>query len=198
MTLGLALDLLRKITLQNNNVKGGSWTNLKGRQLSDKTFGIIGLGHIGKDLVSLLSPFGCRILVNDIVDVDEYCLNHNLKHVTKDELYKESDIISLHVPLTSETKHLIAKKELEKMKNTCILINTSRGQVVQEQDLYQALKGNQLAGAALDVFEEEPPLESPLLSLENFLATPHCGGSSQEGVLAMGRGAIHHLVQYFQ
>lgn len=193
LTLGMMLALIRKIYQHHDVLRNHVWKNLQGAQLSEKTVGIIGCGYIGQDLVKLLKPFNCNIIINDILDKSELCSEQSIKQTSKEEVFEQADVLSLHVPLTSETHQLINADVLKKMKPQSILINTSRGNVVDEEALHHSLKHGEIAGAALDVFANEPLGPSPLLSLENFIATPHIGGSSQEGVLAMGRSAITHL-----
>ena len=198
LTLGLILDLSRKITCHSNDIKNGHWKNLNGKQLSEKVVGIIGVGNIGRDLVELLKPFGCKVLVNDIVDINDYCRANGLENVSKDEIYQKSDVITLHIPYTKKTDNLISGPEFKVFKDDVIFVNTSRGKIVNEGDLFSYLKRSKSAAAAMDVFAVEPANDSPLMGLENFLATPHIGGSSKEGVLAMGLGAVSGLEQYFR
>ncbi len=196
MTLGFMLALSRNLYTTSNDLKQGTWTKSGGTQLTGKTVGIIGLGNIGKELVELLQPFRCKILVNDIADVSDFLLQHAITAVSKEELYAEADIITIHTPFTSETANLFNREAFEKMKRTAILINTARGGIVNETDLKQALTDKLIAGAALDVYEVEPPADMSLLSLPNLICTPHTGGNSYEAVIAMGVSAISHLINY--
>jgi D-3-phosphoglycerate dehydrogenase len=196
MALGFMLALSRNLYITSNQLKELNWNKDGGTQLTGKTIGIIGLGHIGKELVTLLQPFNLRILVNDITDVTQYAYSHNLSCVSKDELFSEADIISIHTPFTSATANLINEAVFTKMKPTALLINTARGGIVNEDDLKNALVKNIIAGAALDVYETEPPQNKELLSLPNLICTPHIGGNSYEAVLAMGMSAISHLVKF--
>lgn len=196
MAIGFMLALSRNLYSTSNQLKQLNWNKNGGFQLTGKTIGIIGLGHIGKELVTLLKPFNCRILVNDIIDQTNYVRVNNLESVTKDELYSESDIISLHTPLTKETSNLINKFVFKQMKHSAFLINTARGGIVNEIDLIQALQTNTIAGAALDVFETEPPVNKELLTLPNLICTPHTGGNANEAVVAMGMSAIKHLMNF--
>lgn len=193
LTLSFILNLIRGTHNNSNQVKAGTWKYDGGAQLSEKTVGIIGCGYIGKDLVEILKPFKCKILVNDIQSVDTYCKQNGLVSASKEEIYQTADIITLHVPATDLTKDLINAKSLSMMKKEAILVNTSRGAVINESDLKEALKSKKIAAAALDVFKTEPPTDIELLSLPNLIATSHIGGSSAEGILAMGRSAIENL-----
>jgi len=193
LALGFMFNLLRKINLHHSNLCSGVWENLGGNLLSGKTVGIIGCGYIGKDISKILKVFGCNILINDILPMKEHCLEIGAKQVSKEEIYKNSDIVSLHVPYTSDTHHLINATVFELMKPEAILINTSRGNVVDEFALENALRRKKIRGAGMDVFSKEPPGVSPLFACENFIATPHLGGGSQESILDMGRVAIDNL-----
>lgn len=193
LALALVMSLIRKVSQHNLSVKKGEWINQHGFQLTKKTVGIVGAGFIGKDLIELLSPFECRILINDIVEMKEFCEESKATQVSLDELLQESDVVSLHVPYTDKTHHLINHENLKLVKSNAVLVNTSRGNVVCEKSLYEKLLSTPSFSAGLDVFSQEPPSGSQLLGLENFMATPHNGGSSSEGVLNMGRSAIGFL-----
>jgi phosphoglycerate dehydrogenase-like enzyme len=193
LVIAFAISMLRHIPVANSAVKMGAWNQLVGGQLTGRTVGIVGCGHIGKDLVSLLKPFGCKILVNDILNFEDFYIEHSLLPVKLDELLANADIVTLHVPLTTSTKGMLGANTLRLMKHNAVLINTARGGLVDEAALKSILKGGHIAAAAFDVFADEPPEDIELLSLPNFLATPHIGGSSQEAILAMGRAAIDGL-----
>ena len=198
LTLCFMLGLSRNVFNSSYKIKlNNIWDKVGGFELSGKTVGIIGVGHVGKDLISLLMPFNCKILVNDIVDQDQYYLDNGLEKCKKDRIFRESDVITLHVPLTKETHHLVNKKVLEKMKKTAFLVNVSRGKVVEQDSLKYALKEKLIAGAALDVFEEEPAVDADFIALGNLACSPHIGGNSEEAILSMGRSAITHLENFF-
>jgi phosphoglycerate dehydrogenase-like enzyme len=192
MALGFMLALCRNLYITSNQLKVGNWNKNGGIQLSGKTIGIIGAGNIGMELIELLIPFNCRILINDI----EEKLIGNDTLTDKETIYKEADFISIHTPLTSETLNLIDLEVLKKMKKSAFLINTARGGIVNQQDLKYALKNGIIGGAALDVYDIEPPTDIELLNLPNLIATPHTGGNAVEAVIAMGISAIQHLVQF--
>jgi len=196
--LSSMIGLCRNIYFSSLQLKNGIWNKTGGTQLSEKTVCIIGVGNVGKDLVSLLKPFQCTLLANDIVEQRDFYKQHGLYNVSKETIYREADIITLHVPLTPETTYLINKKSLACMKQTAFLINTSRGKVVHQADLKAALLAGTIAGAAIDVYESEPPHDLEFLTLQNLLCTPHIGGSSLEGITAMGLSALRHLRDYFQ
>lgn len=193
MTLGFMLSLVRNLYVTSNQHKRGRWNKQGGIQLSGKTVGIIGVGHIGKDLVTLLKPFGCTILGNDIIEQSEYYRENNVVEASKEEIYRTADIITVHTPLTGKTRGLINKETLAMMKSTAYVINTARGGIINEAHLKAALENGEIAGAAMDVYEVEPPVDSELLELENLFCTPHIGGNSREAVEAMGLAAIDNL-----
>jgi len=193
MTLGFILMLIRNLYKSSNKLSSGIWEKDGGQSLYNKTIGIIGVGHIGKELINLLKPFACKVLVNDIIEQTNYYEQNGLIKTTKEDIFRQSDIISIHTPLNNETKYLINNKTLAMMKKTSYIINTARGDIVNLDDLKYALKNSIIAGAALDVYDKEPPSNKGLLELENLICTPHIGGNSNEAVLAMGRSAIKYL-----
>jgi phosphoglycerate dehydrogenase-like enzyme len=196
--LGFMLGLSRNLFFSSFPLKNGKWEKEGGSFLTGKTIGIIGCGHIGADLIYLLQPFNCQILICDILDKSGVVDTYGATQVLQDELLAEADIISLHVPLTELTQGMVNEEFLQKMKPTAYLINNSRGPVVEQQALKKALQQNIIAGAALDVFDSEPPDDLEFLDLPNLMVTPHIGGSANEAILAMGRSAISHLKQHFQ
>ena len=196
MTLGFMISLSRNIMLTSTQLKANIWNKNGGTQLSGKTIGIIGLGNIGKDLVGLLKPFDCRILTNDIADISDFANDNGLIVTDKQTIYREADIITLHIPFTSDTENLINEASFKLMKPSTYVINTARGGIINEEDLFAALTQKKIAGAALDVYLVEPPYANNLLTLNNIITTPHIGGNSQEAVIAMGLSAVHHLIQY--
>lgn len=198
LTLCFMVGLCHNVFLSGFALKQNRWMKDGGRQLSGKTVGIVGCGHVGQEVVRLLQPFGCRVLVRDILDKSEFCRSMGAVAVGLDELVRESDIVSLHVPLTELTRHMIDTNVITHMKPTAFLVNTSRGEVVDPQSLKNALKEKKIAGAALDVFAVEPPNDPEFLAYPNLMVTPHIGGNTEEAVVAMGRAAIDNLVNYFQ
>jgi D-3-phosphoglycerate dehydrogenase len=198
LTLCFMLGLSRNVFSSGFKLKESEWVKDGGHQLSGKTIGIIGCGHIGSDVVRLLSPFGCTILVRDIVDKSDFCIEQGVYETGLDEMLGRSDIISLHVPLTKLTRYMVNEGFLQRMKTTAFLINTCRGEVVDQEALKNALNQKAIAGAALDVFIEEPPSNIEFLSLPNLMVTPHIGGNAREAVEAMGHSAINHLVTFFK
>ena len=196
LTLGYMLILMRNIFSSYSDLKKLRWIKDGGNSLYNKKIGIIGMGNIGQDLIKLLSAFDCEILANDISENPSLSKKLNFKYVTKEFLYRNSDIVTLHVPLTSSTKKMINTKVFNKMKNSSILINTSRGGVVCEKDLIDALKNKKIHSAALDVFQYEPLKNKELVRLSNIICTPHIAGNSKEAVIEMGNSAITHLINF--
>ncbi len=193
MVISFAVAMLRHFPLAHQEVLAGNWPQHVGGLLSNKTVGIIGCGFIGKDLIHLLEPWGCTILVNDILEFPEFFARYGVAPVGLDELLQRSDVVTLHVPLNRSTQNLISAERLLLMRPNSILINAARGGLVDETALKSMLLSKRLAAAAFDVFAMEPPEDRELLCLPNFLATPHIGGSAEEVILAMGRAAIEGL-----
>lgn len=193
LTLAFAIVMLRQVPAANREVLAGIWRQREGGLLSGRTVGIIGCGHIGKDLVRLLQPFGCKILVNDIRHYGEFYAEFGIEAIGLEDLLVRSDVVTLHVPLDDSTLGFLTAERLALLKPSAVLINVARGGLVDESALKRALLEKRLAGAAFDVFAEEPPHDTELLNLPSFLATPHIGGSATEAILAMGRAAIRGL-----
>lgn len=198
MTLGYMLMLCRNLFVTSNQLKNGNWNKSGGFQLSEKTIGIIGVGHIGKEVVRLLKPFNCKIMVNDIISQDDYYQENSLIESTKEEIFKEADIVTVHTPLDNTTENLINKEIFSMMKNTSFVLNSARGGIINENDLKEALLNGVISGAAVDAYVEEPPTDKDLLNCENLICTPHIGGNAQESVEAMGLSAIKHLEDYYK
>ncbi|MFQ5698251.1 MAG: phosphoglycerate dehydrogenase [Myxococcota bacterium] len=193
LTLALILGSLRQVVRAHRQVVAGTWDSRSGATLTGKTVGIVGLGHVGRELVSLLVPFRCRVLANDLLEFPEFCERHGVEMVPLEELLALSDVVSLHVPITERTRGFIDSKQIGRMRPGAVLVNTARGEVVDEDALSRALESGALSGAAFDVLSEEPPRRSRLLGCENVIITPHIGGSAPEAILEMGRAAIAQL-----
>ncbi|MDD5240748.1 MAG: phosphoglycerate dehydrogenase [Sulfuricella sp.] len=196
LALSFAIAMLRHVPAAHREVLAGTWRQHMGGLLSGRTVGIIGCGHIGKDLVRLLQPFDCPILVNDIRHYGDFYAEFGIESLDLEELLTRADVVTLHVPLDDSTRGILTAERLALMKPTAILINAARGGLVDELALKQALIEKRLAAAAFDVFAEEPPQDVELLQLPNFLVTPHIGGSAEEAILAMGRSAIAGLDEH--
>jgi len=187
------IALLHLVPQANQEVRNGKWRQLRGRQLTGRTVGIVGCGHVGKDVAVLLRAFDCRVLAHDILDFPEFYRQHQVTPMGLDDLLHQAEIVSLHLPFDETTQDILSVARLEAMLPGAYLVNTARGGLVDEAKLKEMLQQGRLSGAAFDVFAQEPPGDLELLRLPNFLATPHIGGSTEEAVLAMGRAAIQGL-----
>jgi D-3-phosphoglycerate dehydrogenase len=194
LTLGLIISVLRSISLSDRRVREKKWDRFIGYELYGKTLGVIGTGSIGKRVIKLLRGFDLNILCYDKFPDYELAEKENLKYVNFDELLKRSDIITIHIPLTEETRHLISERELSLIKKTAVIINTSRGGIINERYLYKFLKEGKIYGAGLDVLEDEPPQNSPLIELDNVVITSHIGAHIQESIENMAFMAIDNLI----
>ena len=186
------LGLCRDVFKSGLKLKKSKQEKEGGFQLSGKTVGIIGCGHIGSDVIKLLAPIECNLLVRDIVDKSNFCRDQGVSESSLEEVIEQSDLISLHVP------YMVDENFLLKIKPTDFLVNTCRGEVVDQNALKKSLEKQTIAGAALDVFIGEPPTDSEFLSLPNLMVTPHIGGNAKEAVEAMGLSAINHTHFLFQ
>lgn len=193
LTIAFMIALARNLMPLAREVRDGIWTHGGGRQLSSATVGIVGCGHVGKTVARLCRAFGSRVLANDIVDYADFYRENGIVPVVLDELLRESDFVTLHVPLDASTRGMIGSAQIDAMKTGAFLVNTARGGIVDETALKRALVDHKLGGAAFDVFQIEPPADTELLMLPNFVGTPHVGASTAEAVLAMGRAAIAGL-----
>ena len=197
MALGFMLMFARNLYISSNELKNGLWNKSAGFQLSGKTIGIIGLGNTGKEIVRLIKPFDCKVYANDIIEQDEFCNLNNINEVTKDEIFKNSDFVTINTPYNENTKNMVDLDILQSMKKSAYIINIARGGIINEADLKYALKNKIIAGAAIDAYVEEPPTDYEFLKLPNLICTPHIGGNSKEAVEAMGISAINHLKDFY-
>ncbi|MEW6592155.1 MAG: hydroxyacid dehydrogenase [Candidatus Hadarchaeota archaeon] len=182
LVLGLVLSFARKLPQADLGMKQGRWEKkqLMGTELRGKTFGIIGTGKIGQAVAERAKAFEMKLLLYDVVKNLDFAKGIGSRYVDLDTLVKDSDYITIHVPLIPQTTHMVGAREISMMKKTAVIINTSRGGVVDEAALVKALEEKRLAGACLDVFEKEPPESSPLLKFQNVVLTPHIGASTEE------------------
>jgi len=195
-TLLLILNSLRRIDLNKTEILNNVWSQKKGRGLYGKKIGILGMGNIGKELANLLQPFNAEVLFFDLLNLEkDSSIPENISQVSFKKLIQSCEIISIHLPLTSDTKSILGSEVFSKMKKDVILINTARGGIVDEDALFSFLKNNPESFASFDVFETEPAFNNKLLSLDNFFATSHRASLSLDGILSMGRAAIEGLVK---
>ena len=190
LVVSSAISLLHRIPFANSEVKSGKWYQIKGQQLTGRTVGIIGCGHIGKDLVGLLKNFDCKILSYDILDFPEFYARNQIISTNLEDLLQRSEIITLHLPYDESTHYILDARHLEMIRPGAILMNLARGKLIDEKKLKNMLKSGQIGGLAIDVFGHEPPEDMELINLPNVLATPHIAGSTEEAILEMGRAAI--------
>jgi D-3-phosphoglycerate dehydrogenase len=182
MTFALILSIARRIPYASDQVRKGNWPLIVGTEISNKTLGLIGLGEIGKRVAVRAGGFNMKILAYELLPDEQFIQKLGIKRVSLNRLLQESDFVSIHVPLTSETKDLIKTEQLEMMKPTAYLINTARGEIVDENALHDVLQSRKIAGAAFDVFKEEPLREKALLELDNFIVTPHISPFTKEAI----------------
>ena len=187
LAIALTLAALRNVITGNNKTKTGEWPRLSGASLSGKTFGIIGLGNIGKEVALRIYGFNTKILAYDLNQDTDFASKYKIQYVSLDTLLSNSDIVSLHIPVFPETRFIINSSTLLKMKKDSILVNTSRGELVDENALYDSLISGHLKAAALDAFIQEPPTGSRLLTLERVIATPHMGAATDNASNEMTR-----------
>ncbi len=199
LVFGFMISMSRHIVRGTNGLKGQKWEKkaLEGNELYEKTIGIVGFGNIGKEVAKRALAFGMKVKVYDVVK-DGGGLD--VEYVDLDVLLKESDYVTVHLPLIPPTKHLISKEQFALMKPTAFFIHASRGGIVDDSALLEALKEERIAGAALDVFESEPPDEvgKAILSLPNVIATPHLGASTLEAQLRVGKEIAEKIVGFFK
>lgn len=194
MALSMMLGLARNINSTSLELKEGKWNKSGGFEISGKTIGIIGFGNIGSDLAKLLGPFDVKILANDIDPKVFKSAPEYVHPCSKDEIFQYCDIISVHTPLTGKTENLINRSNIHMLKDGVILINTARGGIFNEKDVFQALKASKIGGLGIDAYVQEPPSSKDLILLKNVICTPHIGGNSREAVRAMGNAAIQNLL----
>lgn len=195
LTLSLTLHLLKRIGVCDRRLRQNTWKGEVGNLLTGKTFGIVGLGRIGKKVVELLEPFHVQIFAYDPHPDNNFISKKDITLTDLDKLISSSDIISLHLPLNNETRYIISKKELSKMKENIIIINTARGGLINEDDLYNALKANSIGGAGIDVFEHEPQTNN-LEEFENVVLTPHIATMTEETRKQMEIEAVENIIRY--
>ena len=197
LTWGLIVSLARKISEENSSSRSGSWQTTLGIGLNGKTLGILGLGNLGSQVARIGNAFGMNVIAWSQNLTEERAIENGVTLVTFDDLMKNPDFLSIHTVLSERTRGLIGEKELNFMKPTAFLINTSRGPIVDEEALVQALREGVIAGAGLDVFDTEPlPCQHPFLTLPNTLITPHMGYVTVEGYKIFYSQTVECINQY--
>jgi D-3-phosphoglycerate dehydrogenase / 2-oxoglutarate reductase len=192
--MALTLALLRHIPKAERSLREGKWERkMMGSELFGKTLGLIGFGRIGREVALRAKAFGMTIVASDPLLTAEEARKYDTELVDLDTLLKRADVVSIHVPVLPTTKDIINEKTLALMKPTAVIINTARGHAVDEEALYRALKENRIMGAALDVYKNEPPTGSPLLTLENIVVVPHLGANTNEGQIKAGMVVVEKV-----
>jgi D-3-phosphoglycerate dehydrogenase / 2-oxoglutarate reductase len=192
LALGLLFALARQIPQVSAAAKQGDWKRPMGWELNGKTLGVVGFGAIGRDVAAKALALGMTVIAYDPFWSQGV---PGVEQVTLETLFARADVVTLHSALTAETANLINTQTIQSMKDGAYLINTARGELVDEEALYQALRSGKLGGAAMDAFHVEPPVDSPLLTLDNFLAIPHLGATTRESTQRMAMMAATNLVQ---
>lgn len=198
LTIGRIIDLFREVHRANKDVKSGEWNRAKykGRELYGKTLGLIAIGNVGKRVAELARCFGMKVIAYDPYVSEQAAAAMGVRLVANlEELLSESDVISIHAPLTPETRHMISGPQIARMKDGAYIVNMGRGGIVDEEAAYEALRSGKLGGMGVDVMEQEPCLNSPLYELDNFIVTPHYGGQTPEALERMASIAAHRALQ---
>lgn len=198
MAMTLMLAIARRLPEAFDSVRAGEWKRFIGVEMSGKTLGVVGLGQIGRGVCRRAAGFGMRIVAVDTRPDLAFATEMNIEYLSLNELLRRADFVTVHAPASPETRGLIGAAELSSMKPTAFLINTARGELVDETALYKALTTGQIAGAAVDVLQKEPPGESPLLALENFIATPHVSSQTTDSLRRMGEVTAENVVRAMQ
>ena len=198
MAVALMLNCARNITIMDNSIKGKNQVRPSGVEMWEKTLGVIGTGRIGKGVARRCKGFNMQILCYDKYQDDIFSKEFGAKYVDLDTLIQESDFITIHSPLTEETKNMFGAREFQMMKKDAILINTARGGIVDETALYTALKNGKIRAAGLDATVQEPPYDSPLCTLQNCIITPHAGAATKEASSKMSLMAAQNVVDVLE
>lgn len=195
LTIALMLACLRQVPVADRAVRDGAWQGVVGDELSGKTIGLIGWGRIGQGVARRLTGFDVKLLVHDPFVAPEVIVARGAIPAALDELLVRSDIVSLHVPLTTETSNLLSADKLALMRPSAYLINTARGGIVDEEALSRRIEAGMLRGAGLDCFAVEPPLNNPLLALPSVVVTSHIGAQTREAIARMGAIAATNVIR---
>ena len=197
-TFALILAVARKVVVIDRNCRSGDWGKNVSADVFGKKIGVVGLGAVGRGVIARAKGFSMEVFGYDVYEDKDYLRNNNIRFSHIDEMLRECDFISFHIPLTEETRHMINTEKLSGAKKSLIIINTARGGIINEDDLYEALKNNVISGAGLDVFEKEPPTGSRLLELDNVVVGSHCAASSEGAVNTMSDMATENLINKFR
>ena len=195
LTMGLILNAARNISGMDRAIRNNEWYRYTGCELNNKIIGIVGMGHIGGEVAKRAYAFGMKILAYDIYPRQDFIEKYNVTYVSLEKLFKQSDIITLHAPAIKATENMINRDSLNLMKSTAILVNAARGELINEEDLYEALKNKKIGFAALDVYKNEPLKNSKLTDLENIVFTAHAGAYTKSAIIEAGVIASEEIVR---
>lgn len=195
LTMGLILNAARNISGMDRAIRNNEWYRYTGCELNNKIIGIVGMGHIGGEVAKRAYAFGMKILAYDIYPRQDFIEKYNVTYVSLEKLFKQSDIITLHAPAIKATENMINRDSLNLMKSTAILVNAARGELINEEDLYEALKNKKIGFAALDVYKNEPLKNSKLTDLENIVFTAHAGAYTKSAIIGAGMIASEEIVR---
>ncbi len=195
LTVGLMLNAARNISGMDRAIRHENWYRYTGMELDGKTLGIVGMGHIGGEVAKRVYAFGMKILAYDVYPRQDFIDAYNVEYVGLEDIFKCADVISLHAPANAQTANMINEKSLNLMKPNVILLNTARGELIDEDALYEALHNKQIAFAALDVYKNEPLVNSKLLQLENIVFTAHAGAYTKEAIVNAGVIASEEIIR---
>lgn len=195
LTMGLILNAARNISGMDRAIRNNEWYRYTGCELNNKIIGIVGMGHIGGEVAKRAYAFGMKILAYDIYPRQDFIEKYNVTYVNLEKLFKQSDVITLHAPAIKATENMINRDSLNLMKSTAILVNAARGELINEEDLYEALKNKKIGFAALDVYKNEPLKNSKLTDLENIVFTAHAGAYTKSAIIGAGVIASEEIVR---
>ncbi len=195
LTMGLILNAARNISGMDRAIRNNEWYRYTGCELNNKIIGIVGMGHIGGEVAKRAYAFGMKILAYDIYPRQDFIEKYNVTYVSLEKLFKQSDVITLHAPAIKATENMINRDSLNLMKSTAILVNAARGELINEEDLYEALKNKKIGFAALDVYKNEPLKNSELTDLENIVFTAHAGAYTKSAIIGAGVIASEEIVR---
>ncbi len=194
--MALMLGVARRVPMIDKACKKSNWGKTTTIDMWGKTLGLIGLGHIGKGVAIRANGFHMKVLAYDAIKDEAYAKQHQIQYVSLETLIRESDFISMHLPLNENTRHIISYPQFEMMKKTAVLVNTARGGLIDEEALVHALQENKIWGAGIDVFEQEPPSHKSFFELDNIIIGSHCAASTYEAIHEMGMMATANLIHY--
>lgn len=195
LAMGLMMAIARQIPQMDVSIREGGWYRHTGVELGSKVLGLVGMGNIGGEVAKRAHGFGMKIIAYDIYPRQEFVDEYGVEYVPLDEVFAKADFVSLHAPAMEQTIGMVNQARLGTMKKTAYLINTARGELVVEADLYEALTQGVIAGAALDVYAEEPPKNSCLIGLKNIVFTSHAGAYTKEAIVGAGVMAAEEVVR---